>query len=191
MGSRSAEKFEYLREHLPYEMLMLKYTHRNIHRTRRRLDWNAYFESYFVHARNLYHFLTNERDSRNFKANDFVSGFSIEKPPDAVGIFLKSHAQLFHLAKIRTSDPTKKLLLTDADESKHWIDENFSSFIKKLDEPFRSYWKPELSQLQEPDAIYLNVGSAQTTATNHIEVTTTSSNLGTTFSGTGPTNTKS
>jgi hypothetical protein len=37
------------------------------------LSWNAHFESFAVHARNLVNFLTN-RDTGNFKAAAFVAG---------------------------------------------------------------------------------------------------------------------
>jgi len=49
----------YLQEHLPYELKMLRYTYGQLLQKQHCLSWNAHFESFAVHARNLVNFLTN------------------------------------------------------------------------------------------------------------------------------------
>ncbi len=66
------QKLEHLREHLPYELLMLRHTYDRINGNRYTLDWNAYYESFTIHARNLLDFLNNEGTGNNLKAKEFA-----------------------------------------------------------------------------------------------------------------------
>jgi hypothetical protein len=87
--SSNEEKKEYLSEHLFYELLMLRYTAMQLKEVREQLAWNSFFESFGVHARNLYDFARNERDSRNFKASDFVDKFDCGENESIRGLMEK------------------------------------------------------------------------------------------------------
>jgi hypothetical protein len=65
---------DYLDEHLPYTLKMLRYTHGQMLQQQHYLSWNAHFESFAVHARNLVNFLTSN-DKSNFEAKDFVKRY--------------------------------------------------------------------------------------------------------------------
>jgi hypothetical protein len=71
----SEKLITHLREHIPYELLMLRHTHRQLSQVDGQLDRNAFLEAFAVHARNLFNFLTNREDSRNLKASDFKSAY--------------------------------------------------------------------------------------------------------------------
>ena len=65
------QKIEHLGDHLPYEMLMLRHSYQRTLENRYALDWNAFYEAFAVHARNLFHFLINKGGPNNFNARDF------------------------------------------------------------------------------------------------------------------------
>jgi hypothetical protein len=75
-----AQKRQWLGEHLPYELMMVRYS---IEQLRDPvtfwLDWNAYHASFAVSACNLAAFLTNKEGGNNFRAHDFVTGFRSRK----------------------------------------------------------------------------------------------------------------
>jgi hypothetical protein len=90
------QKVSYLEHQLPYEFIMIRHTNKRIHSDQSRLDWNAYYEYFCGHARNLYHFFINE-DGKNAKMSSFVSDLTIKKSDDTKGIFQKLNNQVFHL----------------------------------------------------------------------------------------------
>jgi hypothetical protein len=55
-------QIEHLEEHVPYELLMLRFTLGKLRTEKHPLAWNAMLESFAVHARNLYSFLANKGD---------------------------------------------------------------------------------------------------------------------------------
>lgn len=134
------EKNEYIKDHLRYEFLMLCHTLLRMENTKHELDWNAFYESFAVHARILYDFLTNEKDSRNFKASDYVEEFEADKRDAAISIFKDLNAQVFHLGKRRPYVNSDKVCLPQAQKVYAWIKANFENFIDQLSEPYRSNW---------------------------------------------------
>src|SRR3981189_2884944 len=93
------QKRDYLDEHLPYMLKMLRYTYGQMLQKQHYLSWNAHFESFAVHARNLVKFLTNS-DARNFKAHKFVQDYKA-RVGDIQGAMAKLEQQVFHLGKNR------------------------------------------------------------------------------------------
>ena len=173
--SHDMEKVAYLQEHLPYELLMLRYTLKKIVAPQLRLDWNVYFESFAVHARNLYDFLTNSEDSRNFKAKDFVAYFSISKEDKVISMFTRLHSQVFHLPKNRPTDQAKKANADRAKLVSRWIETNFATFISGLGADYGSKWHGEdadPSKIIHDGVMMLHCQTAST-ATNFIMITTT------------------
>jgi hypothetical protein len=58
----TASQLEHLEEHIPYELLMLRFTLGKLRTEKHPLAWNGMLESFAVHARNLYCFLINKRN---------------------------------------------------------------------------------------------------------------------------------
>jgi len=76
MAKTDVAKMEYMEEHIPYELLMLRHTYQQMKSSNNQLDWNAFFESFCLHARNLYKFLRNDRVNTTFVAVDFTEELS-------------------------------------------------------------------------------------------------------------------
>src|SRR3981081_1240019 len=93
------QKRNYLDEHLPYMLKMLRYTYGQMLQKQHYLSWNAHFESFAVHARNLVNFLTNN-DTGNFKAKDLVPAYRA-RISDNQGAMVLLREPVFHLAKRR------------------------------------------------------------------------------------------
>ena len=126
------QKDLYIKEHLPYETEMLRYTQSALNAVSvTRLDWNAMYESFAVHARNLYMFLTNE-DGSNAKANDFVSAFRAEKDDQTKGIHQRFLTRVFRLRPKRPFLSEEKIGISDINIYFCWIEKNLESFRGKL-----------------------------------------------------------
>src|SRR5271169_3273197 len=103
------QKIEHLTEHLPYELLMLRHTRERMSSPRYPLDWNAHYESFAVHARNLFDFLMNDATQANFKASHF-STFKASKNAEVQRLIRQDfHSQILHLGKNRESDEDRKV----------------------------------------------------------------------------------
>jgi hypothetical protein len=133
---------DHLADHLPYELAMLRYTRDQLTRPHGQLDWNAYFESFIVHGRNLYHFLTSDDDARNMKADDYETAYlPIEKERQKLqGTLIKLHEQVLHLAKRRPTDPREKFNRTHAEKLQAWIEDEMKRFLDCLNSDYRQCW---------------------------------------------------
>jgi hypothetical protein len=142
MSSR-AKKVAHLREHLPYELHMLRHTFLKFTTVHDASDWNAYFVAFAVYARNLHDFLTNDPDSRNFNAKDFVDEFEATKLPKEIRSLMSQslHLQVFHLGKSRPTDVAEKVDVDRARQLGCWLETNFASFIDGLAPAYRSEWR--------------------------------------------------
>jgi hypothetical protein len=131
--SSTDEKIAFLTEHLSYEVVMLRYTHtqlaRDIHH---QLQWNALFESFALHASNLYDFFTNDKDARNFKARDFAISFQAKQKEKVRGTINSINSQVLHLNKSSESEGARKVNIDRSDEVFRWIEENVVSFANDL-----------------------------------------------------------
>jgi len=150
MASRE-QGLKYLQHHLSYELLMLRHTHQRLHEIKNKLDWNAQLEAFAVHARNFALFLLNDKDSRNFRADDYIAGGFVAKTPP-VNIGTSVSVYVTHTAKARSEDPDKKFNLEKVDKAFAWIEESFAKFIDALEEKDREYWVPALADPSQYDA---------------------------------------
>jgi hypothetical protein len=166
------QKTAYLEDHLPYEILMLRYTFQKIMAFQSQLDWNAYYESFVLHARNLYLFLTNG-DGSNAKASDFIAGFKAQKTNETISAFQRLGTQVFHLGPARPSDELQKVAIVQATVVNNWLDQNFSSFIDGLDEKYRLHWQPGRADPAQAPGQIMRFGYTGPSATNHIIVVQT------------------
>jgi hypothetical protein len=133
MHIEDQRKKDYLDEHLPYMLKMLRYTYKQMLEQQHYLSWNAHFESFAVHARNLVAFLTNN-DTGNFKAKEFVAQDYKAVKGDLQGPMKKLDEQVFHLAKTRPTDVVGKFDTKHAEIVSRWIEKNFADFLNQLGE---------------------------------------------------------
>jgi hypothetical protein len=125
---------------------MLRYTFARLDDTRHKLMWNAFLEAFAVHARNLQLFLINDKDSRNYRAENFNPQFRASKPP--VEIKDKIAVYVVHPGKGRSEEGEDKFNLERAEKAFPWIEKEFARFIAELPPDDRAYWRPELA---DPD----------------------------------------
>jgi hypothetical protein len=179
-GSAS-ELAEWMKEHLSYEMLMLQHTHRKLSQIEDQLDWNTYYESFAVHARNLYRFLTNEED---VQAAHFVKGYKAGKTHETVSAFQRLPLQVFHMSLHRPPTGSRRGAKVDADARDavlSWIENQMNDFIGKLQAPYADAWAmSDAAALvtDQPQGLHreiLVLSSSKPTATNSIIITTSES----------------
>jgi hypothetical protein len=140
---------KHLAESLPYELLMLRHTHRQLSQEQNQLDWNVFLESFAIHARNIIDFLTNRSDSRDIEASHFGGAY---KPPahrELDGLKQKLHYQILHLGKRRQGelDREERFNTDDADKLCRWIEDAMARFLSSLSVEYRAHWNEERSQL--------------------------------------------
>ena len=76
----TAEKeAKFLGEHLPYEFMMLRYCLLRIHNAEQ-LDYNAFYEAFAVHVRNVLRFLRDKADG-GFRRRRFNPQSAVGKAP--------------------------------------------------------------------------------------------------------------
>jgi hypothetical protein len=163
----SAEKIRHLEEHLPYELLMLRYTHQQLFAPQHQLDFNCYLECFVIHARILYNFLTNEQDARNFKATDFGQSYQPLPHNELSGAMFKLNSQILHFAKCRPNQPEKKFNTARVDKIHKWIEREISRFVKELSPEYRSHWNDDHADLEKftPQSVglkFFNTSSSET-----------------------------
>jgi len=115
-----------------------------------KLDWNAFYEVYVVHSRNLYDFLTSEGGQRNYNARDYVPKFKSKKTGRTIEAFRQLHAQVLHLGKRRPVAAPGKFNFNDCKANYIWIEDQFGLFIGQLGNPFASAWAESLAATRPP-----------------------------------------
>jgi hypothetical protein len=135
----SADLKEFLQEHLPYELDMLRFTLGacKTETTQQRM-WNALFESHVVHARNLCSFLTNNKNE-GLKARSF-SDFDGDELLRATFKQLRLNPCVLHMDKGRPIYGPDKTQLAEVEELYTCIETEFARFVASLPKPWRSCW---------------------------------------------------
>jgi hypothetical protein len=139
------QKHEYLDEHLPYMLKMVRYTYGEMLQPQSYLSFNAHFESFAVNARNLANFLTNA-DTGNFKSCEFAEGFKARKD-NVAGLTQKLEQQVFHVAKNRPRYKADgKFDTGDAKPVLDWIEKNFREFLDALPQHLRKIFNEQKAE---------------------------------------------
>jgi len=103
-------------------------------------------EAFAVHARNFQLFLTNDKDNRNYRAENYNPDFHASKPP--VEIKDKVAVYVVHPGKARSEEGDDKFNLDRADKAFPWIEEAFARFLDELAPDDKRCWD---ARLAEPD----------------------------------------
>ena len=151
------QQLDYLDEHLPYMLKMLRYTYGQMQQQQHYLSWNAHFESFAVHARNMVNFLTNA-DTGNVKATEFITGGYKARIGDCQGAMTKLRDQVFHLGKMRPKDVVGKFNTEEhAKPVCDWIEKNFTDFLNRLGE-LRPFFDDNKADPAKDAARYITLG---------------------------------
>ncbi len=153
---------DYLTDHVKYERDMLGYTFRAMHATPPGPNWNVVFESFGLHARNLYDFLRHEGKKTNtFRADDYVPG---RPKPQALSLFNDLDAFLCHMSAGRAE--RAKLTLERLYSLGEWLDREWSKWVNSLPSPFNDRLDP--SPVCEPVTLEHDV--TPSTACTHVMI---------------------
>jgi hypothetical protein len=135
---------DFLAEHLPYELAMLHHCFGRFDVPG--ADWNAFMESFCIHARNLKQFVTNDKGKGNncVVASDFAD-FHEPVPPNLTGAFQRLNSQMAHLAKTRTTAAAAKFTRDDAENVRAWLNAALEKFVAGLDASDHGQWAAAFS----------------------------------------------
>jgi hypothetical protein len=106
--SKTVTPDEMLRDHLPYEIKMMRFAHKMLHQQHQdRMMLNSLIECFCTHARNLIDFFNKKDDHRDDAlARDFVgcsyNQFAGALPEDIKRLRKKIHKQIAHITYRRT-----------------------------------------------------------------------------------------
>jgi hypothetical protein len=146
MKKSDADLAEYL-TNIRYELDMMR---ANLLRARSfsangsafQLDYNSHYESWAIHARNLYKFLNSDDDrNTNYQAQDYVPGFSCKKSNDTVRILQKLGPEIFHMGTRRPKNVNDQVNLGDVNVFSEWVEEAFARFLTELPAVYRGAWR--------------------------------------------------
>lgn len=164
------ELSEWLREHYGYELLMLRYTHRSLPQANHQLEWNTYFESCAMHARNLRDFYCGKGKNNTRKASDYC-GSNVAQANEQSGAFIKINEQMDHPSTNRATDAEGgKLTARRMIEIVAWLEATHAVFIEKCDPKKKQGWDEKVAI----PPLSVTVAKPQSSATNHLSILTMS-----------------
>ena len=131
-----------------------------------KMDFNAFMESFAVHARVLHDFLVNDAGSDNYEACDFVDTFKAKKPSAIDGAKQRLNRQIAHPGKKQAAHAAGKFTGKDCTIFYQWISGALDQFISQLDEDYQNVWTGIL-----PSTLTISAGQGAT-ATNAVETAT-------------------
>ena len=132
---------EILREHLPYELNMLRSTFERLRDgVADGVLRNALIESFSIHARSLIGFFNNEQ---GVKASSFTDGVHVLFRAGHVdgNVVRKLNTQIAHLTLKRTADPLGKIGDVDRQEMLDTIRLALQEFEQHLKPEFKVLWQ--------------------------------------------------
>src|SRR5262245_54553769 len=125
---------EWMREHLTYELLMVRHTHAQLHRGLDQMAWNANFGAFGLYARNLHWFLTNNKGRpdlpRKLRACDYASHFKVDDA-EITAVMNDLHEQVYHPGA-RRLDIAKGNGRDKADKVFRWVEEGMAKFVAEI-----------------------------------------------------------
>ncbi len=142
----TVEQKELLDEHLPYEVLMMRYAFETLRNPQPQLAWNAHLESFAVHVRNLVHFLRNKESNLNFKARDFIEDYQASEVKEIEGALSKLESQIRHLGKNRKTEPKDKVNPGRIDKLFKWTENGVERFLQQLPAELRDLYNEAKSR---------------------------------------------
>jgi len=127
------ELINYLAEHVRYEREMLSLTFSKIHTTAPGYEWNAFYESFGIHARNLYDFFRNSGSRQTtYRACDYAPNWG---KSDAETKFNELDVFLFHMSMGRSD--RQKINVERIQLYGKWLNEAWSEWYGELPETYK------------------------------------------------------
>lgn len=150
---------DYLREHLPYMLKMMRYTYQQMLQRQHYLSFNAHMESFSTNARNMVNFLAN-KDTNNHKAGQFVAEYRA-RTGNLGQLMRKIDEQTMHLSKYRPKALVGKFNTDNAKEVLDWVEETFSGFLGQLPESERKFFDANKADPTYDQGFSIEVGPVE------------------------------
>lgn len=139
MAKDEEEKLHYLKEHVTYERTMLGYTYARLHDTAPGVGWNVVYESFGIHARNLYDFLRNGGTGGNtFRADDYVLHWPKAEHSPSFNVL---DSFVFHMSARRNNQA--KLTLEQLQQLASWLNTEWVNWVGRLPSPYNEIVTPD------------------------------------------------
>ncbi len=154
-----AERIAYCKDHLPYELLMLYFSHDSLQRPVHILAANSFIESFCVHARNLLDFFYNvkyaDQSRLRLTAVHFVpteSPFAKKRKfgKEIGSLYEKLHDQIFHMGQ-RSSQIEGKISPAERQKLFYSIENAWTSFYPEMIPDLRAYIPSIQKSFPTPD----------------------------------------
>lgn len=142
-----ADRIEYCKDHLPYELMMLYFTHDSLQGPLRVLEANAFIESFCVHARNLLDFFHNAKYTDQSRLRLTAVHFVVTQSPFAkkkqlgkeIGLLYKKlHDQIFHMGQ-RSSRIEGKITPEERQKLFDYIEKLWTAFYPEMNLALRAH----------------------------------------------------
>lgn len=140
--SSEQEKIAYLREIVSFDTVMLNYTFMRLlilrpSTSEEQLDFNAYLDSFALHARNLLRFLSENSTGGGRNASDYVPDFHAPDYACLQRPLLRLEQQILNAAP-GTTDLRERFDVNDARALYAWIVPAILRFQEQLNPPYRA-----------------------------------------------------
>jgi hypothetical protein len=136
------QRTKFIEEHLPYEFSMLEHTFQRLHQVQEPADWNAFLESFCIHARNVKDFFIGDRGAANngVIANDLISFVNLRIPNALTGTFQRLNEQITHMSRHRPTDGNAKFTRAHAEKVMAWLRPQLEKFLNDLSPYDKEQW---------------------------------------------------
>ena len=130
----------WLDEHLPYELSMLRYSFRRMQAAAEPFDYNAHYECFVVKARLFWLFLANKEEKGNVQASDFELAFRAPDRQHIQAALNKLNSQVLHTGEARPTEASGKVNLSDCRRIVEWAESGMDGFLEALTPERRALW---------------------------------------------------
>ncbi|MCK1274429.1 hypothetical protein IVB46_04125 [Bradyrhizobium sp. 61] len=170
------DKKDYMREHLHYEIEMLRFTHDRLKSISSQMLANALMESFVVHARNLMDFFYNQLDPKCFSAADFLPTGDPAAQKASFGDAGKAyglvHNQTLHLGQRRPTLDKDKVGPDERQTLRDAIESQIPAFEAALLSDYKTIWdetkrRSEAEKKRQAEMLQFSSGTPTATGASH------------------------
>lgn len=134
-------KEQWLADHGPYELCMMRYCFNRLSHAANQLDYNAHFECFASKARVLVDFLDNRgKQSNDIRAVDFTSSYSPPRTEPVKNIISKLSPHVAHASTQRPKTADEKISREDSAKLAEWIEQAMEKFLTSLAPETKQLW---------------------------------------------------
>jgi hypothetical protein len=128
--------------HARYEYDMARGCIVELQKPQHQFQWNVLLAAFAVYWRNCQKFLSGGDDQESIKAKNYIKRFKPSSAQHLEDEINELHYHVLHLSGKRTTVDEKKFAIVSAIKLMEWLEPNMEEFATRLDQPYKSLWKP-------------------------------------------------